>query len=536
MSRQGHLPICDESVSLYEKVLHLRILSIEDDLSQSKLVERSLENAGFLVSSCTSISEARDLLGQFEFYVAIVDLGLVNEDGMTLVFEIARSSPKTKIIIHTANASFESARDGLELGIYGYVEKSRGIAYLVGQVGRAASAHLLDSLLAVKRESALQIRMLDAIQVGAIATDAEFKIIYLNSVGRKLFDFTELDAMGLNALGLFSRMIHSEAVNLMEKRSLLMSLAHETKWEGEVQLVSHPGSPGTRDSLESDATFRLSISPIVETPETSRGYIFVFADVSEQMHAALELERSRQVLSHAQRIATIGQIANALAHEINQPLGAISNYAGGMLLGLKNDSISADTLIEKLGRIQEHALRAGEITSRLRTFVSRRRGYVQMFDMNELIRETLRLVEPVLREHRIVAELALSSEPVYVEGDRVQLSQVLVNVLKNAAEAIDSVPTANRVCSIATNSTKTCVEVRIEDHGPGLTEQEIESSFQPMISSKEGGMGLGLCISHSIMEEHGGNIVLEKSVDGGLVVFLRLPSVADRSSSPRTIR
>jgi DNA-binding response OmpR family regulator len=402
MSRQGHLPICDESVSLYEKVLHLRILSIEDDLSQSKLVERSLENAGFLVSSCTSISEARDLLGQFEFYVAIVDLGLVNEDGMTLVFEIARSSPKTKIIIHTANASFESARDGLELGIYGYVEKSRGIAYLVGQVGRAASAHLLDSLLAVKRESALQIRMLDAIQVGAIATDAEFKIIYLNSVGRKLFDFTELDALGLNALGLFSRMIHSEAVNLMEKRSLLMSLAHETKWEGEVQLVSHPGSPGTRDSLESDATFRLSISPIVETPETSRGYIFVFADVSEQMHAALELERSRQVLSHAQRIATIGQIANALAHEINQPLGAISNYAGGMLLGLKNDSISADTLIEKLGRIQEHALRAGEITSRLRTFVSRRRGYVQMFDMNELIRETLRLVEPVLREHRIV--------------------------------------------------------------------------------------------------------------------------------------
>ncbi|MFO0180565.1 MAG: response regulator, partial [bacterium] len=102
MSRQGHLPICDESVSLYEKVLHLRILSIEDDLSQSKLVERSLENAGFLVSSCTSISEARDLLGQFEFYVAIVDLGLANEDGMTLVFEIARSSPKTKIIIHTA--------------------------------------------------------------------------------------------------------------------------------------------------------------------------------------------------------------------------------------------------------------------------------------------------------------------------------------------------------------------------------------------------------------------------------------------------
>jgi PAS domain S-box-containing protein len=521
---------------LSEKELHLRILSIEDDPSQSKLLERSLKNAGFLVDSCTSIPEARELIAQFDFFVAIVDLSLANEDGMTLVAEISRNRPKTKIIIHTANASFESARDGLELGIYGYVEKSRGIACLVEQVRRAASAHLLDSLVAVKRESELQIRMLDAVQVGAIATDAEFGIIYLNSVGRKVFGFSEQSALGLNALDLFCRTSHSESVSLTEMRSLLMSLAQETKWEGEVQLVSMHGSHRTHDSLGSDTAFRLSISPVVETSETSRGYIFVFADVSEQKLAALELERSRQALNHAQRIATIGQIANALAHEINQPLGAISNYAGGMLLGLKNETISVNTLIENLGRIQEHALRAGEITSRLRTFVSRRRGYIQMFDMNELIHETLRLVEPVLREHRVMPELALASGPMYVEGDRVQLSQVLVNVLKNAAEAIDSVPTENRVCRIATQSSKEGVQVSIEDHGPGLTQQEIESLFQPAVSSKEGGMGLGLCISHSIMEEHGGTIVIERSDNGGLVVFLRLPIVAKQTSTQRTIR
>ncbi len=446
---------------------------------------------------------------------------------MTLVAEISNSRPKTKIIIHTANASFESARDGLELGVYAYVEKSRGVVFLVEQVRRASSAHLLDSLVEIKRESELQIRMLDAVQVGAIATDAEFKIIYLNSVGKKVFNFSDQNAIGMNALNLFTLTDHAQNTCIQEIRSLLVGLEQETKWEGDVQVASFDGSHGDHASSTSDAAFRLSISPIVETTDTIRGYIFVFADVTEQRRAAMELEKSRLALSHAQRIATIGQIANTLAHEINQPLGAISNYAGGMLLGLKNDSITMDSLVENLARIQEHALRAGEITSRLRTFVSRRRGYVQIFDMNELIRETLRLVEPVLREHRVTPELRLADGKIYVEGDRVQLSQVLVNLLKNAAEAIDSVPSENRVCRIISSSTKDRVQVCVEDHGPGLKEQEIEWLFQPVVSTKEGGMGLGLCISYSIVEEQGGTIAIEKSDGGGLVVCLQFPAVAN---------
>jgi C4-dicarboxylate-specific signal transduction histidine kinase len=148
-----------------------------------------------------------------------------------------------------------------------------------------------------------------------------------------------------------------------------------------------------------------------------------------------------------------------------------------------------------------------------------------MFDMNELIHETLRLVEPVLRDHRVISELALDNGPLYVEGDRVQISQVLVNLLKNAAEAIDSVPSKNRVCRITSISSKDHIQVCVEDHGPGLTERELDSLFQPVASTKEGGMGLGLCISHSIAEEHGGTIVIENSVNGGLMVVLQLPTV-----------
>lgn len=502
----------------------MRILSIEDDLSQRKIIERSLNTAGFVVHSCSSIPQATELLEQFEFCVAIVDLSLENEDGMTLISKISRTSPKTKIIIHTANASFESARDGLELGIYAYVEKSRGLVCLVDHVRRATSAHLLDSLVAVKRESQLQIRMLDAIHVGAIATDAEFEIIYLNSVARKVFDFSEQNGLGVSALKLFARVSHSKSNSLLEMRSALSLLDQESKWEEEVHVVAFRGSPRNVDSVAVETTFRLSISPIAETAETSRGYIFVFVDVSDQKRASLELETSRHTLSHAQRIATIGQIANTLAHEINQPLGAISNYAGGMLLGLKNDTITKEILIENLGRIQEHALRAGEITSRLRTYVSQRRGFVQIFDMDKLIQETLRLMEPVLRGHHVTTELSLTHTPLLVEGDRVQISQVLVNVLKNAAEAIDSVETKKRICRIETKALESGVQVCIQDYGPGLSQQEIDSLFQPMVSSKEGGMGVGLCISHSIMEEHKGSIFIKKNGDEGLSVFLRLPA------------
>ncbi len=180
------MPSSEEAVeTAHEGDLSLRVLSIEDDPSQRILVECSLKNAGFVVDSCSQIAEASKLISEFDYTVAVVDLSLENEDGMTLVAEIARRKPKTKIVIHTAHASFDSILDGLELRVHAYIEKSRGIAPLVEQVRRAASEHLLDSLNAVKRESQLQIRMLDAVYAGAIATDGEFRIIYLNSVAKR---------------------------------------------------------------------------------------------------------------------------------------------------------------------------------------------------------------------------------------------------------------------------------------------------------------------------------------------------------------
>ncbi len=316
----------------------------------------------------------------------------------------------------------------------------------------------------------------------------------------------------------------------------LEKLEQESNWEGDVQLVAISGSPSSDDPSQSATFFRLSISPIVETADTSRGYIFVFSDISEQRRAALELERSRQILFQSQRIAMIGQIANVLAHEINQPLGAISNYSGAMLHGLKNDGVSFDMLIEGLGLIQEQAIRAGEITGQLRTNASPKANSSQVCDVNSLIHESLKLIDPVFRDHRVKLELALGSTPMLVNADRIQLIQVLVNVLKNAAEAIDSAQAENRACYVSTRLLEDEVEVRIQDFGEGLCQQEIESLFVPSVSNKKGGLGLGLCISHSIMKEHRGCILVENGPTGGLVVYLRLPAAAKQLADQQVIR
>ncbi len=351
----------------------MHVLHLEDDPLQRALVGRGLKNAKFLVDSCSSIAEAVDLLDRFQYCVAVVDLGLHEENGMEFVGELVKRKTRTKAIIHTANSTFESARHGIELGIFAYVEKARGLTHLVEQVKRAASAYLVES--------------------------------------------------------------HS----------------------------------------------------------------------------------------HAQRTAIIGQMANSLAHEINQPLCAISNFAGGMMLGLMNTTSSVDELIKMLGQIQEQAIRAGEIVGRLRCYGTQTMTPLVELDIDSVIIESLKLVEFEFREHRIKVELNLEGSSSSVRGDRIQLIQVLVNVLRNAAEAMISVDPMERKCFVTTKQTEAHIQIEVQDQGPRIDPGKLPSLLEPYFTSQEGGVGLGLSICNSIMEHHRGSIKLACCEPRGLSVSLCLP-------------
>jgi C4-dicarboxylate-specific signal transduction histidine kinase len=506
----------------------LHVLVVEDDTVQRQLVTRAVTLAKFAVTACSGISEALAVLNGQTFPVAIVDLGLLEEDGLELVRELVRRKSKTKVILHTAKADFESAQIGIELGVFAYVQKSSGIANLMSAVERAASEYLVNSLSSANEEIQFQVRLLDSLQEGAIAINSKFEIIFANRSAQRALGIAETDILGCNILLLLNQLSPDSASSIAELQRVCDKLQHAVNCQIEINIEISETCAESSTPTRCNHTFRLTVSPIGDTPESFAGFIFVLTDISVQKRAEMEMSKSRQIANHAQRVATIGQMAGILAHEINQPLGAISNYVGGLLLGLKSSNLSIEEFRETLLLIQNQALRASDIVDHTRNYVSRTGQTSVAVDINQLIRDCIQLLEFELREHRTQIRLQLAEEPLLVHGDRIQLSQVLVNILKNAAEAIDSVDTADRQCTITTSQSDFGINIEFRDYGPGVPPNKLETIDDPFTTSKAGGLGVGLSICKTIVEDHGGHITLENAEPKGFRVLLHLP----RSSNP----
>jgi two-component system sensor kinase FixL len=500
----------------------VHVLNIEDDRSQRQLVERGLSKAKFKVTSCSCIADAIDQLNGAQFCVAVVDLGLLDEDGLEFVRELVRRKLTTKVIIHTANANFQSAQVGIDLGVFAYVEKSAGLAHLVSQVERASSAYLVDSLSNANREIQFQVRLLDSLQEGAIATNSKFEVIFANRSAQKIFGITETEILGRNILQMLELEDAANATISVELQKRTYLTLRNEPFRSEIQVKRRNGSDDCSFS-EFVRTFRLTVSLIGDMPEKFSGFILVLADISEQKQAEIELNKARQIANHSQRVATIGELASVLAHEINQPLGAISNYVGGLLLGISNSNLSSEEVNQILSRIQVQAIRASEILSRTRNYLSREIKIRDSVDINSLIVDSLKLLEFELLEHRVQLDLQLESGQLFVYGDRVQLSQVLVNVLKNAAEAMVSVEPEKRKCRITTRATNCSVTIEIQDNGPGVDADRLLDLLEPYQSTKVGGLGLGLSTCQSIMKDHDGCLKFKSQNRQGLTVQLQLP-------------
>jgi two-component system sensor kinase FixL len=254
-------------------------------------------------------------------------------------------------------------------------------------------------------------------------------------------------------------------------------------------------------------------------------FVGIIRDISEQERDRIEAQKSRDRLSHASRLSAMGELAAGIAHEMNQPLAAISSYAQASKRLMQSATAENEIKVNAaLDKICDQAIRAGEIINRLRTFVKKRVAQRESVDLNALILETVNLakVDTRILDHEVILQLCLSKPPKLL-ADPVQIQQVLLNIIRNGIDAMEHLKGAPlRIHSQWLSDEM--IEVSVIDCGLGIDEETSSGIFNPFFTTKETGMGMGLAVSQTIIHAHGGRIYFGSGQPSGIIFSFSLPA------------
>jgi signal transduction histidine kinase len=253
----------------------------------------------------------------------------------------------------------------------------------------------------------------------------------------------------------------------------------------------------------------------------------LFYEHRRRRKAEVEASRRMAELAHMNRGAAIGQMSASIVHEINQPLAAILMNAGTGLRWLAKDTPNIERAARALKNIAGDGNRASRVVETLRAMFKKETSNRALVDINDAIREVLALLRIELEEHEVVTKVTLKEGLPRVMADRVQLQQVIFNLVTNAIEAMSSTAAGSRVLRLRSEATESgeCI-VAIEDSGPGIEPEALKRIFEPFFTSKSTGMGMGLSICRSIVEAHGGRLGIAKNAPKGAVFQFALPVAA----------
>ncbi len=266
----------------------------------------------------------------------------------------------------------------------------------------------------------------------------------------------------------------------------------------------------------------VSLAPMMEGGRVT-GVVVFSKDITELMRAEEQARQHQAELAHVLRLHTMGELAASFAHEVNQPLGVIANYAQGVRRRLDGGGIDSAELRESVEAIAHEALRAGEITRRVRRLLRKEDEPRRRVDINEIVSTALRVTEPTAHLRAVALSAHLAPALPALLADAIQVEQVLINLILNGIEAIP--PThATRQVDVRTTATSGGVEVVVCDTGLGIDPSLVDDVFRPFLTTKPGGLGMGLAISRSIIEAHGGRLWAAAGDGGGAALHVTLPA------------
>jgi PAS domain S-box-containing protein len=401
-----------------------------------------------------------------------------------------------------------------------YWEKNRWL--ILGVVAASLIEGLLIAVLFVQLRRRRQVEAFlreSEQQMGLAASAAELAMwtwdivrnqIWMSDKGRALFGIApdaRLDSAALSAHvhpddraardAVIRRALETQGEYAMEYRVVLDGQVHWIAGRGRVEFAGGK-------------------------PVLMRG---ISLDITERRQAELEVARQRNELAHRSRVMLLGELSGSLAHELNQPLGAIVTNAGAALRCLARDSMTSAMFREVLEDIVASGRRGGEIIRGIKGMLRKAEGARQLVDLNDVIAQTLRLTQSDALANNCAVLTEFYPALPKVEADVVQLQQVFLNLILNAFEASKDVPKLQRRVIIHTerNGDGT-VRACVRDFGAGLPAEASEQVFEQFFSTKRDGMGMGLFISRSIVAAHRGTLCAENATDGGAQFWLRLPA------------
>jgi C4-dicarboxylate-specific signal transduction histidine kinase len=249
------------------------------------------------------------------------------------------------------------------------------------------------------------------------------------------------------------------------------------------------------------------------------------------MLASERLRDAQAELAHANRVATIGQLTASIAHEVNQPVGALVTNAHAALRLLKVQPPDLERSSQALDDIIKDGRRVSEVIDRIRALIKKQPTQTDVLDINELVMETIALTRGDLVKEGVLLQTEFSGGLPPTRGDRVQLQQVIMNLIKNAAEAMSNVEEGTRELQIATAKDRdNAILLTVGDSGPKLKPAALDRFFQAFYSTKPSGMGIGLSICRSIVEAHGGRIWATSNQPRGTTFHIILPASQEAES------
>ncbi|MFY0989970.1 PAS domain-containing sensor histidine kinase [Halomonas sp. C05BenzN] len=327
--------------------------------------------------------------------------------------------------------------------------------------------------------------------------DGEERLFYSNEAARRLLSRPAQPPRE----GDDARLEHAYTPESLEvlREIVLPAVARYGSWSGELEML------GPRGPVPVLSVVLAHRGPGAEPDHLS----LLNRDIGLRKAAEAQARRHQEQIAHANRLATTGELASNIAHELNQPLGAIANYASGALMQLQaNPQRPAGDLELPLSRISEQIQRLAERLRHIRTFVRKGQTRPRPVVLREVVEAACRLCEWQYRQAGVALAHELPAALPRVQADPVALEQVVVNLLLNALEASREQPGADRVTLRARRSGRREVTFTVSDQGPGVAADEAERIFAPFHSSRPDGLGMGLAISHSLMEAMGGRLAL----------------------------
>ena len=484
----------------------LHVLYLEDDLRDAELVQETLANDG-IKCQVTRVETEIDFIASLEqggFDLILADYTLPSFDGLSALKIAQQHWPHVPLIFVSGTLGEEVAIEALKFGATDYVFKTR-LSRIVPSVQRAlreAEERIGPSRAeeALRRSEAYLAEAQKLSHTGSFGWDVSSGKIYWS---QETFCIFEYDPPTEPTLELVFHRTHPEDRALV--RQAIDRVSNERKdFDLEHRLLMPNGS--------------VKYLRVVGRPSKDESGCFEFVgavtDITERKRAEEELRQkeaslreAQTELAHVSRVTTMGELAASIAHEVNQPLAGIATNANAGLHWLAGELPNLEEAREAFRRIIRDGNRAGEVISRMRALFKKARTATEWLDINEAIEEVVILTQSEVRRKTVALRMELAADLPPVMGDRVQLQQVVMNLILNAIEAMSTVEDRERDLLISTRpgeGDEVCVAV--QDSGIGLDPKNVERIFDAFHTTKPGGLGMGLSISRSIVESHGGRL------------------------------